>query len=297
MSLKARLTADEFESLSDEVKKHYVKGDGDVYQLSVDAVGGLQLADVGKLQKALSAERTKVKDLGTQLQPYRDPESGDLIDAEAARDAMSRIAEIGDDATVDEKVQQTLAVKEKQLQDKFKGEQTQLVKKYEDAQKSLDEQNKQLLTQLQQSLVDQAAVKAIADAQGSVELLLPIVRTSARMVKDDSTGQFTVRIVDDQGTERLSQKAGTGTEPMQIAEFVERLREDERYGRAFNADGTSGSGASGESAGSKPSSRAHTLSYVDAQDPVKYRNAKAAAEKAGTTLTVQAPPNSGMAQG
>jgi len=288
MSLKARITEEVFEGLDDTLKAEYVKQDDGSYRLDVEAVQGLQLADVGGLQKALQDERKTSKDLKSKLVVFRD-ENGELLDAESARDAIAKLDQLGDDASVDDKIKEGLVVKEKQLQDKFDAQEKQLLKKHDEQVRQLTTSNEQLTGQLQRSLIDQAAVQAISAAKGSVELLLPIVRGNAKMAQDESSGEFHVQIVDDSGTPRLSQKSGSGTEPMTIGEFVETLRDNESFGRAFDAENAAGSGAGSGDSGGSSKRGAHTLSYEDAKDPVKYRVAKEAAAKAGASLKVLTP--------
>lgn len=89
---------------------------------------------------------------------------------------------------------------------------------------------------LERYLVDQSATAAIAEAKGSLDLLLPIVKSATRVVQDGE--DFVPRIVDAQGDIRYD---GTGN-PMSISAYVADLKRDEKYARAFESEVLSGGG-------------------------------------------------------
>jgi hypothetical protein len=101
--------------------------------------------------------------------------------------------------------------------------------------------------QLREQLVESAAQKAIAEAGGSLKLLLPVVRSAVK-AEVAADGRLSVVLVDETGKEMVSKVAGA-TGPMSISEFVSTLRESSDYKAAFAGSGTGGSGATHSTAG------------------------------------------------
>lgn len=89
---------------------------------------------------------------------------------------------------------------------------------------------------LERYLVGQAASNAIADAKGSRELLLPIVKERVRVVQDGE--DFVVRVVDADGDFRSDGSGGW----MGVAGLVAELKTSENYARAFESEAPNGTG-------------------------------------------------------
>src|SRR5690606_7438402 len=86
-------------------------------------------------------------------------------------------------------------------------------------------------------LIDAEATSALAEAKGSVDLLLPHIRNAARVVERED-GSFGVEIASKEGGPRVN---GSG-QNMTIKELVQEMRQSEVFGRAFDASGQSGTG-------------------------------------------------------
>ena len=89
---------------------------------------------------------------------------------------------------------------------------------------------------LERYLVGEAAGAAIADAKGSRELLLPIVKERVRVVQDGE--DFVVRVVDADGDFRSDGAGGW----MGIGALVAEMKTNERYARAFESEAPGGTG-------------------------------------------------------
>ena len=87
------------------------------------------------------------------------------------------------------------------------------------------------------SINKNAGEAAIAAAKGSSALLLPHVRASVKVIEDN--GDFKVQVVDTAGNPRVNGKG----EFLTIADLVSEMRQSDIFGRAFEATGTTGSGA------------------------------------------------------
>lgn len=226
MALKAILTAEEFGKLGDMIKGEYKAhkiGDKDVYMLDVSGVDGYELDDVRGLKTALGSERTAKTNAEKLLEKFKD------IDPDAARTAIAENAELKaiDPAKEADKIANT----------KFENAKTQLTAKHQADLKAVTDRNALLQGQVEKLLIDSAATAALAEAKGSVDLLLPHVRKFTR-VKEEN-GEFSVEVIDDKGNVRIGDSKGA---PMNIAGLVGEMRSSEVFGRAFEGDGKSGSG-------------------------------------------------------
>lgn len=235
---------------------------------------GWAVEDVKDLKSALQKERTAAKTAKTELGKYEG------LDVEVARKAIERQQEFDKkDWTKDEKVLAQLAEKEELLKNKYEG-----------TLNTLTTENATLTKDLHEHLVDVQAISAINEKKGSVKLLLPHVRQFARVEKDSETGKRIAHIVEADGkTMRITMKTGS-TDPMGFAEFVEQMSKMDEFMPAFEGTGQSGSGASASDRAGSSRSGVHRISYIDAQDTLKYRAAKAAAEAAKATLEVEPQP-------
>ncbi len=85
-------------------------------------------------------------------------------------------------------------------------------------------------------LIGDIASRALAEAKGSPELLLPIVRANCKVVEVD--GSYQVRVVDAQGDFRTDGAGGF----MGVKELVAELKTNDAYARAFESETNSGGG-------------------------------------------------------
>ena len=161
MSLKAIVSS--LEGLPSEVASHYREANGS-YVLDIESAGGFALEDVAGLKSSLAKERENVKKLATAAKPYEG------LDAMEAREAMQKVGQMAN-WTPEEKVQEQMAAKEKQLLAKHLAEVEKVKGEYTN-----------MRGQLENHLVKAAAVTAITDNSGDVELLLPHVTNKIKMV-------------------------------------------------------------------------------------------------------------------
>lgn len=113
-----------------------------------------------------------------------------------------------------------------QLTSSFEKERQEMSTKVERMQKSLYE-----------NLVSAKANEAISEAGGVPKLLMPFVQKYAQVQEED--GKYAVRILDDEGEVRFNNKG----DYMTIHDYVDELRGDEVFGRAFEVNVKSGSGS------------------------------------------------------
>ena len=96
-----------------------------------------------------------------------------------------------------------------------------------------------MLATLEKHMVIGDATAAIAEAKGSIPLLLPLVKGQCVVVPNDDGTDYVVRIKDPDGTYRLD-AAGN---PLTIKGLVTDMKTKEEYQRAFESESKGGSGS------------------------------------------------------
>jgi len=228
MSLAAIVKAETHETLPDAIKSEYKARDDGTFILDVTPTDDFALENVKGLKSGLSKERAAREAAEKKLKDFGD------LDAGKAREALQKMEEMVN-WTPDDKVKEQIAAIQKQLEDKHAGE----IAKRDDAVSLLT-------SQLEQVMIDAAAIEAITTHKGSVTLLLPHVRGKARLKSGDSG--YSVEIVDDDGTPRISTEAGSSG-PMSMGELVAEMKGNDEFSAAFEGSGASGSGASNSAGG------------------------------------------------
>lgn len=216
MALKAILTADEHSALGDAFKSEYKEQDGK-FVLDVVSIDGYSLEDVSGLKTSLGAERTARSAAEKKLEKFKD------LDPTAARKAIERVVELEaiDPAKESDKLANT----------KFEAAKTQLLTRHNEELATRDARIGKLEGIVNELLVDSVAKSAIADAKGSVDLLLPHIRAQTKVREDGD--RFVVDVVDEKGNGRIGDSKGG---PMTIQGLVEEMKQSDRFGRAFDAD-------------------------------------------------------------
>lgn len=219
MALKAKLTS--LDGLSEDVKKLYKQVD-DHYVLDVESVDGYSLEDVSGLKSTLGKNKTEITELKAKVAAIGD------LDPAAAREALEKVKEFGTlkpEEMAKEKVRAALD----QANAQFK---TQLEAK--------DAEVSGLTRHLTSVMIDQAATAALAAKGGNVRLLLPHVKSSAKVVKTDSG--FAVQVVDTEGHPRIVANKG-GTSDMTLEQLVDEMSASTDFAAAFSSSSRSGGGS------------------------------------------------------
>lgn len=218
--LKAVVEA--IDAVPEAVRGFYKEADGK-FILDVEPVDGYALEDVAGLKSTLGKEMTLRKKLEKDVVKFKD------IDPDKARDALAKLEELSsiDPTKEADKIAST----------KFEAAKTQLLEKHNGEIQTREARIGQLTKTVENLLIDQAATVAIAEAKGSIELLIPHVKAHTRVREAD--GKYFVDVVDKDGNARIGNSKG---DPMTINDFVQELRKSETFGRAFDGSGQSGSG-------------------------------------------------------
>lgn len=230
MAIKA--TVESIDELPEAMRGLYAEKDGK-FILDVEPVNGFALEDVGGLKTTLSKEMTKRKNLEKEFSKFKD------IDPERAREALAKLEELSNidpSKEADKIVSEKLETAKRQLLDKHSKDLAEREGKISNLNKTIEN-----------LLVDQSATSAIAEAKGSVELLLPHVQRHTRVREVD--GRYVVEVIDKDGNARIGNSKG---DPMTIKDLVAEMRQSETFGRAFDGSGMSGSGTPPGGSGGTP---------------------------------------------
>lgn len=225
----AQITQEEFDKLTPEFQAEYKKQSDGKFIINVESRdSNLVLENVTGLKQALSTERTRANTAESALAKFEG------LDPEAAREALEKVTDFGN-LSENDKVKDMLAQQAKKLQEKHGTELT-----------AKEAREKVLMDALSSAMIDSNAKSAIIAADGNPDLLLPIVSRFCKL--EESDGNFSVSVLDEDGTPRITQETGK-TDPMKMDEFVKVvLKNDPRY-----QDGFKGSGARGGIDNDKPS--------------------------------------------
>jgi hypothetical protein len=218
MALKAIL--ENLDGLSEEIRKEYKQRDDGKYILDVMSVDGLELAEVSKLQSALSKERENNRKANEKLKAYED------LDPAKAREAIKKVEEM---ATwePEQKVKEQIEAVKSQMMDAHGKEKAKLQERLDKLSKSLEE-----------AMIISVASQELAKEKGSVRLLMPHIRQQTRLREAD--GKFVVEVMGSDGNPRLT---GSDGHPMSISELVAEMKTQNDFASAFEGTGATGSGA------------------------------------------------------
>ena len=270
MVLKAVLSADEFGTLDEVLQGEYKQHADGAYMLDVQSVTvGNQryaLEDIAGITSTLEKHKKWLKDEKAK------GESFEGLDAEAAREALSKMEEM-QNWKPEQKVQEQIEAIKKQLEGRH----------MKDAAK-WTEQEKFLMNQVEKALIDSAAASAVSRhgvKKAYAELMKEKAKSSAFIEKDES-GNFAVRVKGDDGSARVSMLPNSQGAYMDLDEHMGSWAEHDDYAGAFEGTGASGGGASGSDGFGRSGVR--PLTHEQASDPVAYRQAKEAAAKQGKDI-------------
>lgn len=204
-------------------------------------------ADIKPLAEAYTGVNKRLKSLtmGRQEDNKKDATRRTVIDG-----LVSTLSELGwepgDDVT---KLPEVVKNKVSELMEAVKGGKDAKIN-VEAIRKDFEKKNLELATKkdgeiatmrksLEKFMVGSAAATALAEAgtiEKGVELLMPMINGAARVVQDETTGEYTVRIVDGESNVRYDGKGGM----MTIKDLVTELKSS--YPQVFKSEQKPGTG-------------------------------------------------------
>lgn len=257
--LKAVCSQTEFEGLSESDQQHYQPGEDGRYYAQVDPVSWTEgtttvtyaLENLAGLKSTLNRQKDELRGLKDAAKAYEG------LDPDEARQAIEKLEKLGNELPegddmkqVEQRVEALKAQMESQHKKDLQAREVQL----EDLTGRLGKRE----NQLREQLIDNAAIKAITDAGGEVELLLPHVQRRCRC-REDEGGNYIVEVLDPTGEPAVS-TTKKGFQPMSMDELVGQMSESPVYARAFRGTQAAGSGAETNRSGRVP---AHAIRAGD----------------------------------
>lgn len=238
MKLKAIITTEQQSSLPEALRGLYEPRDDGRLQLSVEAVDGYSLANNSGALSALEKERHNAKSAKSALARF------DGIDPEEARRALELMrnppAETG----------KQWEGERKKLLDSWEVQKKEIAGKAETEKKALQAEAARVRGALEKHLIQNEARRALTEAGGSPELLMPHVMNRVRLAEDGES--FKAEVYDPaSGVARIG---NTNGDPMAIDGLVAELKAHPGFAAAFAGSGATGSGGQA-GAGSTPPSQ------------------------------------------
>ena len=218
MALKAIL--DNLDGISEEISKEYKKRDDAKYVLDVTSVDGFELAEVSKLQSALSKERENNRKAADQLKAFEN------LDPAKAREAMKKVEEMA------------AWTPEQKVKEQIEAVKASIIEAHGKEKAKLEEKLSKMTKSLEEAKIVSVATQALAEQKGSVRLLMPHVRQQTRLREVD--GNFIVEVLGADSNPRLT---GSDGHPMTINELVAEMKTQNDFASAFEGTGATGSGA------------------------------------------------------
>ena len=206
---------EDLDTVPEALKEHYTKQKDGGYVLDASAGGGYSVEKVAGLKSALSAARAEAKDATSKLAAFTQ-DDGELLDADAARAAIDKLAALGSDADVEAKV---AAAVQAQVD--------ALGKKHGKELATRDDRVSGLTKQISKHILDDALTSALIDTtDGRTPAIQPKVLAAAlreRLQVTEADGKWEVQVLDDDGNRRISPAAGSD-DWMTVAELVDEGR-------------------------------------------------------------------------
>lgn len=268
MAIKATLTADEFKAIDAPLQPLY-KPSGDIFVLDADIESHPSVSGLKNTVKATREEADKFKREAAEFKTR----FGDL-DPEKAREAMKTIELQHDKKLIDEgKVDELVAKRVERMQAEHENRVKSLSKRTE----TVEQENKTLLGQLSEVLID-SALTATAIKAGVRQTALDDVKLRGRMVW---------KLVDGKPTPHRSDGTlyygGDGRSLLTMDEYLSALQQSAPH--LFEA--SSGSGTDSATQGSRTAGRQIVLTRQQARDVATFRSAQEEARKTGAEIVVQ----------
>ena len=202
------------------------------------------LTEVSEAQRSLYSEKDGKFHL--ELENYEDPvglKSALQKEREAARTASAHAKAWEKLGKTPEEISTLLEAQRKADEDKLNkaGEWDKLrAQMNEQHAAELATSNAKLTAKdkaIERHLIDAEATSAISELKGIPLLLLPHVKASVKVIEEND--ELFVRVMDKTGNPRVNSKG----EFLTIKDLVSEMKQSDVFGRAFEASGTTGSGA------------------------------------------------------
>lgn len=123
------------------------------------------------------------------------------------------------------------------IQERLNSQKSEMTRSHTAALATKDTELGGMRKSLDKYLLSSQATSAIAAEKGVPDLLMPFVMQQSKVQKLEN-GDYVARVLDDAGEVRYN---GNG-DPMTVGQLVKSMKDDEKYGRLFDAETTTGGG-------------------------------------------------------
>ena len=222
--MKIEAVLDSLESIPEELRDNYVESDDGKYRLA-----------------ALSGFVPEEKIAGLKSAVEKERELGQIARQERAqlREKMEKFGDIDPD-----KYHELLEAQEKAEQERLekRGEweklRDQMKTAHETEIETLRTSNEKLISKFERMFIERDARTALDEFKGNPRLLLPHIEKNVKMIRDEDTGEFSLRVLDDAGNPRID---ATGSF-LSVSDLVSEMRQTEDFGSAFKGSSMTGGG-------------------------------------------------------
>lgn len=207
-------TVEDIATVPETFRPAYVKGDDGKFTVNQELVGMTTALD--GLNGALKKERDAVKGLKGQPTATSVLEALGFENLEAAQEGINQL-------------KTTIAERAKVDPAKIRSE---IEATFTQKEQAFNSQLKDMESTLFEHLVQNIARGALAEHKGNELFLMPHIERATKVVKDEGTGKFVVRVIDGEGQYRGDGKGGF----MGVNDFVGELKANKQFAGAFASD-------------------------------------------------------------
>ena len=234
MAVKAKVAS--LDGVDEALKGHYTEGDDGAFYFSVEGIEEMPAV------RGLKNKNTELLDKYVKLKEQHD---GLGVTPEELEELRKRAEGAGSGKKADE-IRAEYETKLKQTSEQAQRE-IQAAKEAAEAEQAAARQYFQ----------NGEITRAISEQKGVPDLLAHVVEKHVKVERGDD-GAFSLKVIGKDGQPRIKDSAGN---PYSLDDLVGELKQDPKYGRAFEAEGRSGSGAppTGGSGGGTKTVRAGDL--------------------------------------
>lgn len=218
---KPKAVVDSIEEVEEALRPLYEQGEDGKFYVQVE---GFDPREVSALRKEAADRRKALQELKGKVPDDFDPEEWKRLKSETKKRERER-----EEAERD---------KQKREGD-FEAREKKLVEKHEQELKAEREKAERFQRQRDKALMDDAARKAIHDAKGKANLLLPHVLKRLRIEENDK-GEAVVVVLDENGEPAVADGRGSS---LTLPKLIDEFKASDEFGVAFEGSGASGGGA------------------------------------------------------
>jgi len=246
--LKAVISHEEFQGLSESDQAHYQQGKDGRYYTQIEATAWSEngktirwaLENVEGLRTALTKERARADEEHRQVQELTNSFEG--LDPDVARTAIKKVEELGDTSTMEERVKQQIEAATAQIQ----ASHAKKLKSMEETISQAQDRAAKTTTIACKDHLAAAAREVFAHPDTEVlpewhDVMLEKIRVAARCEMTEA-GEFRIFVPDADGNARISTANGA-VQDMGLMELAQEFKSSKSLARCFTGTQAAGSGA------------------------------------------------------